>query len=48
MEPNYSIIESCPHDIAETRVLKAICGCETIAEFCTECNIQLSEPKTEC
>lgn len=44
----YSITEICPHDIAETRVIQAACGCETTAEFCTECGEQLTEPKTDC
>jgi len=44
----YIIIEECPHDIAETRTLHAECGCETTAEFCIECEKQLTQPKTEC
>jgi hypothetical protein len=44
----YSITEVCPHDIAETRVIASVATCETTALFCTQCNEQLSEPKTEC
>ena len=39
---------NCPHWIAKTRTLTAQCGCETTAEFCTECGKQLTEPKTDC
>lgn len=48
MEAQYSITEVCSHDIAETRVITAVCGCETTAEFCIECQEQLTQPKTEC
>lgn len=47
-KPTYSITEVCPHDIAVIRTLTAECGCETTAEFCIECQEQLTKPKTEC
>jgi hypothetical protein len=45
---NYSITEVCPHDIAVIRTITAECGCETTAEFCTDCGKRLTDPKTEC
>lgn len=45
---NYSITEICPHDIAVTRVISSVCTCETTAEFCADCDEQLTEHKVEC
>lgn len=38
----------CPHDQRVLRVIERTVTCEKTAEFCTKCNKQLSEPKTEC
>ncbi|WP_300977415.1 hypothetical protein [Flavobacterium sp.] len=48
MEKYYSIIEECPHETTETRVIESIATCETTAEFCIECGEQLTQPKTDC
>lgn len=48
MEAKYSITEVCSHEVAVTVTLSAECGCETTAEFCTECGEQLTQPKTDC
>ncbi|WP_348814095.1 hypothetical protein [Flavobacterium maritimum] len=44
----YSIIEVCPHDIAETRVIESCATCETTVLVCTECGEQLEKPKIDC
>lgn len=38
----------CFDHIPILRVLESVGTCETTALFCTECNKQLSESKTEC
>jgi len=38
----------CPHSNTRTKVLNAVCGCETIVIVCNDCEKELSEPKTEC
>ncbi|WP_269222035.1 hypothetical protein [Flavobacterium sp. IMCC34518] len=45
---HYSIIEICPHDIAEIVVLESIVTCERTILVCAECGEPLSEPKIEC
>lgn len=44
----YSITETCPHDIAEIKVITSAATCETTVLVCTECGKQLEDPKTEC
>lgn len=39
---------TCPHDCRVTRTLSSYINCETTAEFCKNCNQQLTQPKTEC
>ena len=45
---NYSIIEECPHDIAETKVIKTVATCETTVTVCLQCGVELDEPETNC
>lgn len=47
MEKYYSIIEECPHETTETRVIESIATLEITAEFCTDCGKKLTQPKTE-
>lgn len=45
---NYSIKETCPHDIAELKVIAVAATCETTVLICCDCGQELEEPKTEC
>ena len=45
---NYSITETCPHDIAEIKVIYTCVTCETTQLVCTSCGEKLEEPKTDC
>ncbi|WP_175513979.1 hypothetical protein [Flavobacterium degerlachei] len=45
---SYSIIEVCPHDIAEIRVIESVATCETTQLICTQCGEALEPPKTDC
>ena len=38
----------CSHEEKVLRVIGTFATCEVTAEFCKDCNEQLSEPKTEC
>lgn len=39
---------ACMHTTRTIRVLSAIVGCETTAEFCACCGKQLTKPNTDC
>ena len=44
----FSITEECKHPNRLTRVLSSYGTCETTIEVCTDCFIELSQPKTDC
>lgn len=47
-EPSPNLFSDCPHTYTVKKVIKANANCETTAEFCFDCGLQLTQPKTDC